>query len=165
MTVQGALIAENISDDDPYAWIGRVLTHFAIAEQAIGQLCLRLDLSISNGSLTSIAILRSRLRNSADRKCHSLERRIERWHAHRPLRHLLAHATVLCLTDGAGAKVLVTRHLPRDAQDVTPDKVWTLAERVELLRQATNDGRSINDHVRGLLADPVRLARLRSGEA
>jgi len=161
VTVQTAISSETISDDDPYAWIGRVLTNFAIAEQAIGNLCFVLDLPISNGSLTSIAELRNRLRQSADRKCHALEKRIDRWNANRPFRHLLAHATVSCLTDATGGEVVVTRHLPRDASDVTPDRMWTGDERRELLRQAANDGRSIHDHVAGLLADPTRLAKLR----
>jgi hypothetical protein len=161
VTAQTAIFSEEISDDDPYAWIGRVLTNFAIAEQAIGRLCLELDLPISNGSLTRIGELRDRLRQSPDRKCQALEKRIKRWSANRPFRHLLAHSTVSCLTDASGGNVVVTRHLPRDVSDVTPDRAWTSDERHELLRQATNDGRSINDHVKGLLADPGRLAKLR----
>ena len=161
MTAQTAIFSDELSDGDPYAWIGRVLTNFAIAEQAIGRLCLKLDLPISNGSLTKIGELRERLRQSPDRKCQALEKRIERWSSNRPLRHLLAHSTVSCLTDASGGNVVVTRHLPRDASDVTPDRAWTRDERQELLRQATNDGRSIHDHVKGLLADPTRLAKLR----
>ena len=57
--------------------------------------------------------------------------------------------------------MLITRHLPRDASDVTPDKVWTDAERAELLRQSANDSRSICDQIRNLLADPGALLRLR----
>jgi hypothetical protein len=150
------------TDGDPYAWIGRVLTSFAVAEQAIGELCLKLDLPISNGSLTSIGVLRERLRQASDRKCGALEKRIARWTANRPFRHLLAHATVTCLTAANGDPILVTRHLPLDADDVTPDRVWTAREMHELLRQAANDGRSIRDHANGLLADPQSLAKLRS---
>jgi hypothetical protein len=161
VTAQSAIFSEGISDDEPYAWIGRVLTNFAIAEQAIGRLCLELDFPISNGSLTKLAELRDRLRQSPDRKCQALEKRIERWTGNRPFRHLLAHSTVSCLTDAAGGNVVVTRHLPRDVHDVTPDRNWTRDERQELLRQAANDGRSIHDHVKGLLADSARLAKLR----
>ena len=160
MTVQAALTTEAISDGDHYAWIGRVLTNFALAEQAIGNLCFRLDLPVTNGSLTSIGELRVRLQRSPDRKCHALDKRIARWNANRPFRHLLAHATVRCLTDELGSQIVVTRHLPRDASDVTPDRAWTCEERRELLRQATSDGRSIHDHVAGLLADPLRLGML-----
>ena len=160
MTVQSEFLTETGSDDEAYVWIGRVLTNFAIAEQAIGQLCLRLDLPIANGTLSSLAELRSRLRASADRKCHALEKRIERWAANRPFRNLLAHCTIMCLTDRDQRLVIATRHLPRDKLDVTPDRLWTLEERSELLRQATNDGRSISDHINGLLCEPTKLAKL-----
>jgi hypothetical protein len=160
VTIQADILSERVSGDDPYAWIGRVLTNFAIAEQAIGSLCLKLGLPISNGSLSSIAELRKRLASSADAKCRALEKRIERWYSHRAFRHLLAHATVTCLTDTSGCAIVVTRHLPRDATDVTRDRIWTSEERGDLLRQAKADGRSIHDQVKALLADRARLAKL-----
>jgi hypothetical protein len=162
VTYEAKQLPGTISDGDPYTWIGRVLTNFAVAEQAIGELCLKLGLSISNGSLTSIGVLRERLRQAGDRKCGALEKRISRWTANRPFRHLLAHATVTCLTAANGDPILVTRHLPLAADDVTPDRMWTAQEMQELLRQAANDARSIRDHVNGLLADPLNLAKLRS---
>jgi len=161
MSAETPLTSEAISDLDPFAWVGRVLTNFAAAEQAIGILCSKLDLPINNGSLTSMAELRQRLRHSADRKCSALEKRIDRWNSNRPFRHLLAHATVQILRDASGGIVVVTRRLPLDASDVTTDRNWTGDERRELLRQATNDGRSIRDHVSGFLRDPVTLAKLR----
>lgn len=161
VTAQFTIVSEQASDSDPYVWIGKVLTNFAIAEQAIGSLCFKLNLSVSNGALTSLADLRKRLSETGERKCRMLDNRIERWNANRPYRHLLAHATISCLTDVSGKQVIVTRHLPRDSSDVTPDRTWTNEERRELLRQATSDGRSIHDHVKALLADPARLAKLR----
>jgi hypothetical protein len=161
VTVEADISLELVSADEPYAWIVRVLTNFAIAEQAIGALCLRLDLPICNGSLTSLVELRSRLTASSDRKCHALEKRIARWIANRPYRHLLAHGSIRRLTDETGVEFVVTHHLPLDASDVTPDRLWTSEERRELLRQATNDGRSIHDLVRNFLADPAILKKLR----
>lgn len=78
------------------------------------------------------------------------------------MRHLLAHATLHCLIDGTGREIVVTRHLPRDKDDVTPDRMWTPEEREELLRQATSDSRSISDQVRNILADPSGVTRLRA---
>jgi hypothetical protein len=156
-----AISVRGDSDLDVFAWIGRVLTNFAVAEQAIGSLCFKLDLPVSNGSLNSMADLRERLRKSADRRCVALEKRIERWNSNRPLRHLLAHATVTRLTDASGDLVAVTRRLLLEAPDVTPDRTWTSDQRRELLRQATNDGRSIRDLVSGILNDPATLAKLR----
>jgi hypothetical protein len=161
VTIQTEIETESFSECDVYAWIGRVLTNFASAEQAIGNLCVKIDLPISNGALSKLTELRKRLRLSEDRKCAALEKRIERWSNNRPYRHLLAHSTVRCLYDASGGEVVVTRHLPRDADDVTPDRTWTIGERGELLRQATNDSRSIRDHVKGLLADPSKLTKLR----
>ena len=145
----------------PHGWLGLVLDHFARGEQAIGQLSLALGLPISNGSLSSLNEILNRLQASGDRKAKALEKRITRWSANRPKRHLLAHATIFVLKDSEGQQVLVTRHLPRDANDVTPDRMWTVDERAELFRQASNDSRSICDHVRNILADPVLLNQLR----
>lgn len=76
-------------------------------------------------------------------------------------RHLLAHATLIVLYDADRQPVLVTRHLPRDKADVTPDRIWPVAEQRELLRQVSNNSRSICDLVRNLLADSAALARLK----
>jgi hypothetical protein len=78
------------------------------------------------------------------------------------MRHLLAHATHHCLIDSAGRDIVVTRTLPRDKDDATPDRMWSPEEREDLLRQATNDSRSIADQVRNILADPATLGRLRA---
>jgi hypothetical protein len=64
---------------DAYQWLAQVLTSFARAEQAIGQLCLKLDLPIKNGPLGSVNELRARLVKSEDRGCRNLEKRIDRW--------------------------------------------------------------------------------------
>lgn len=146
---------------DAYQWLAQVLTNFAKAEQAIGQLCLHLNLSIKNGPLGSVNELRARLLSSGDRRSSNLEKRINRWQMLRPVRHVLAHGTVQVLYDENHAPVLVTRHLPLDKDDVTPDRVWTHAERIELLRVATNDGRSINDQVRNLIGDKKWIEQLR----
>ena len=160
MTAQLEIVADRGSDDDAYAWVGRVLTNFAEGEQAVGELCVTLGLSIANGSLGSLKHLQEILKASGERKCAALERRIERWTDNRPFRHLLAHSKIFCLSDSGGSKVIVTRHLPRDKDDVTPDRLWTNEERQELLRQATNDGRSIRDLVRNILADSKLLTKL-----
>ena len=146
---------------DPHRWVGRVLEHHAKAEQALGQLSLALDLPISGGSLTSLEEIRRRLAAVGDKRCKALNQRVGRWMAHRPFRHLLAHATHTMLIDPDGGPALVTRHLPRDAKDVTPDRMWSESERRELLRQASNDGRSICDTIRNLLDDAAALHRLR----
>lgn len=148
---------------DPHFWLGLVLDHFARGEQALGHLSLALDLPITNGSLGSLNELRNRLRMTESRTAKALEKRISRWCKNRPFRHLLAHATVTSLFDATGQPIVVTRHLPRDATDVTPDRTWSIAEQKELLRQASNDGRSICDHVRNLLADAATLNKLRLG--
>ena len=142
-------------------WMSRVLEHFACAEQAIGRLCVALQLPITNGSLTSLGRLRERLAGAPEKRFRTLENRIARWDSHRPLRHLLAHASLTFAFSASGEPMLITRHLPRDASDVTPDKVWTDAERAELLRQAANDSRSICDQIRNLLGDPAALLQLR----
>lgn len=149
------------NDIEPHRWMGMVLDHFAQAEQALGRLSLALDLPISNGSLTSLEDLRRRLAAADERKSTLLEKRIVRWRDNRPYRHLLAHATLTTLYDADRQPVLVTRHLPRDKSDVTPDRIWPLAERRELLRQAMSDSRSICDLVRNLLADPAALTKLK----
>lgn len=162
MTAQ-SLVEPGIDQfSDPHAWIGLVLDHFARGEQAIGRLCVALDLSIANGSLGSLKQLRERLCASNDRRANALEKRIARWSENRPFRHLLAHATIMELQDDKGARLLVTRHLPRDRDDVTPDRLWTCEDQRELLRQASNDGRSISDTVRNILLDPALVAKLRS---
>ena len=145
---------------DAYQWLALVLTNFAKAEQAIGQLCLRLDLPIKNGPLGSVNELRARLVRSEDRRCLNLEKRIARWQALRSVRHVLAHATLRVLYDEQHNPVVVTRHLPLDKDDVTPDRVWTTEEQSEILRLATNDARSIHDQIRNLLVDAAVLARL-----
>lgn len=146
---------------DAYQWMAQVLTSFAKAEQAIGQLCLRLDLPIKNGPLGSVNELRARLARSENRCCRNLEKRIDRWQSLRPVRHVLAHGTLQILYDEDRCPVLVTRHLPLDKDDVTPDRVWAEIERIELLRMATNDGRSIHDQVWNLLADTKLIEQLR----
>ncbi len=150
------------ADLDPHRWMGLVLDHFARAEQALGNLTIALDLPITNGSLTSLTELRRRLAQSDSAKAKHLEKRIARWSDNRPFRHLLAHATVTTLFDANRMPVFVTRHLPRDRSDVTPDRVWSEDERRELLRQVSNDSRSICDKVRNLLSDPANLEKLRS---
>ncbi|WP_448501503.1 hypothetical protein [Sphingomonas sp.] len=144
-----------------HQWLAQVLVNFAKAEQAIGRLCVSLDLPIKNGPLGSVNELRERLKASDDRRCHMLEKRIARWQMLRPVRHVLAHATLQILFDEKRNPILVTRHLPLDRNDVTPDRVWTEAERAELLRLATNDGRSIHDQIRNLQTDAKLLAALR----
>lgn len=145
---------------DAFQWLAQVLTSFARAEQAIGQLCLRLDLPIKSGALGSVNELRKRLVRSEDRRCRNLEKRIDRWQTLRPVRHLLAHGTVQVLYDETRQPVYVTRHLPLERDDVTPDRVWTEAERLELLRVTTNDSRSIQDQVHNLLADAKLIEKL-----
>jgi hypothetical protein len=142
-------------------WLAQVLVNFAKAEQAIGQLCLRVDLPIKTGPLGSVNELRNRLSRTEDRRCRNLEKRIERWQSLRPIRHVLAHATVRVLFDESRNPFIVTRHLPRDANDITPDRVWLTAESSEILRVATNDGRSIHDQVRNLLDDKKVIEQLR----
>ena len=140
--------------------MGQVLEHFARAEQAIGRLAVAVGLPITNGSLSSLNELRNRLTSQNSRKFRALDNRIARWSQNRPFRHLLAHATITSLFDANGTPVIVTRHLPRDSLDVTPDRLWTLQDQSELLRQASNDSRSICDQVKNILADPKQLALL-----
>jgi hypothetical protein len=147
---------------EPHNWVGQVLDHFARGEQALGRLTIEIGLPITKGSLGSLAEVRRRLTVSGDKKANLLEQRIARWVKNRPLRHLLAHATITTLFDASGRMVLVTRHLPRDLTDVTPDRIWTFEEQKELLRQANNDSRSICDHVHGILEKPLLVAKLKS---
>jgi hypothetical protein len=150
---------------EPFNWLGCVLTHFANAERAIGQLCLTLDLPVEKGPLSSLQQLCTRLSRSSDKRCQTLLKRIERWRSFRPLRHLLAHATVMVLHDDTGKRVILTRHLPLDRFDVTPDRLWTDEECRELLRVATNDGRSISDQIRNLIRQPALLAELKKPDS
>ncbi|MCL4671894.1 MAG: hypothetical protein KJZ64_02945 [Sphingomonadaceae bacterium] len=163
MTAQVDVEASLDRQFEPHSWVGQVLDHFARGEQALGKLSIAIGLPISNGSLASLAEVRKRLNACGDRKALMLNKRIERWSANRPFRHLLAHATITILYDVRGEMVIGTRHLPRDSGDVTPDRIWTAAEQKELLRQASNDSRSISDHVQGILASPALIARLAAG--
>lgn len=142
-------------------WLAAVLVGFAKAEQAIGRLCVQLNLPIKNGPLGSVNDLRCRLSQSEDRRCRNLQNRIARWQSLRPVRHLLAHATLQILYDDKCRPVVVTRQLPLNENDVTPDRVWTEFERHDLLRIANNDGRSIHDQVNNLLADLEVMKKLR----
>lgn len=162
MTENLPIVAANPKGDQAEAliWLAQVLTNFAKAEQAIGQLCLRLDLPIKNGPLGSVNELRARLQASGDRRCRNLEKRIDRWQSLRPVRHLLAHGTVSVLYDETRIPIFVTRHLPLDKEDVTPDRVWTRVERSELLRITNNDGRSISDQVKNLQDDKKLIEKL-----
>jgi len=146
---------------EPFDWLGRVLAHFATAERTIGQLCIALDLPIEKGALSNLQQLCNRLARSSDKRCQALLKRIERWRSFRPLRHLLAHASVLVVHDNAGNRFILTRHLPLDRYDVTPDRLWTPEECKELLRVASNDGRSIADQVRNLTQNSTLMAELR----
>lgn len=146
---------------EPFDWLGRVLAHFATAERAIGQLCIALDLPIEKGPLSSLQQLCNRLASSKDKRCQALLKRIERWRALRPMRHLLAHASLLVVRDHAGNTFILTRHLPLDRYDVTPDRLWTQEECRELLRIANNDGRSIADQIRNLVQNSTAMGELR----
>ncbi len=145
---------------EPCDWLVRVLNHFATAERALGQLCVALDLPVEKGPLSSLQSLCSRLTRSGDKRCQTLRKRIERWRSLRPLRHLLAHASIMVMYDTAGNRFILTRHLPLDRYEVTPDKLWTEEECRELLRVAANDGRSIADQVRNLIQNVALLAEL-----
>lgn len=143
-----------------HLWLAQVLVSFAQAEQEIGHLCMRIGLPINAGPLGSIKPLLYRLSRSQDRRCANLVKRIERWQSLRPVRHVLAHATVRVLYDENRKPVIVTRHLPRDADDVTPDRVWQNQECTDILRIAASDGRSISDQVRNLMGDKAIIAQL-----
>lgn len=156
----GTLEVQQPAAIEPFDWLGRVLTQFAAGERAIGQLCIALDLPVEKGPLSSLQLLCVRLQRTSDKRCQALLKRIERWRSMRPLRHLLAHATVMVVHDGAGNRFLLTRHLPLDRYDVTPDRLWTEEECRELLRVSTNDGRSISDQIRNLLQNAPVMAEL-----
>lgn len=162
MSFLSVVEADSAVSPDPHGWLGQVLTSFAVAEQALGQLSLAVGLSVEKGSLGNLEALRGRIRTVNSTRLNALDNRIERWSRNRPIRHLLAHATISVLHDPAGREMIVTRHLPRDRDDVTPDRVWSPEERAEILRQARADGRSICDRVKTMLADPVLLAKLRA---
>jgi hypothetical protein len=146
---------------EPFDWLGRVLAHFATAERAIGQLCLALDLPVEKGPLSSLQSLCTRMERTNNKRCQTLLKRVERWRSLRPLRHLLAHASITVLHDAAGNRFILTRHLPLDRYDITPDRLWTEDECRELLRVANNDSRSIADQIRNLLADSALLSQLK----
>ncbi|MBU7580923.1 MAG: hypothetical protein KAF27_10715 [Porphyrobacter sp.] len=146
---------------EAFDWLGRVLTQFATGERAIGQFCLALDMPVEKGPLSSLQSVCHRLAHNPYKRCQALLRRIERWRSMRPLRHLLAHATVMVVHDSAGKRFILTRHLPLDRHDVTPDRLWTEDECRELLRVATNDGRSIADQVRNLMQSAAIMVALK----
>lgn len=148
--------------DEAYIWLAQTLTHFAEAEQALGKLALSLGFSIENGSLGSLEGLRERLRKSDSKACKQLDKRIARWLANRPYRHLLAHSTITLFLNEGGSSIVATRHLPRDEEDVTPDKVWSPVEREDLRKNVAMDGRSICDLTRNILSDPKLLDALRT---
>lgn len=147
--------------DEAYIWLAQTLAHFAEAEQALGRLAVALGFSIENGSLGSLAGLRERLRKHQSKTCKQLEKRIVRWLANRPHRHLLAHATITLLTGEDGTLFVNTRHLPRDESDVTPDRVWSPAEREDLRKNAAKDGRSICDLVRNIVSNGTLMNELK----
>lgn len=160
------MIYEKIETADIYQfnaheWVGQILDHFGRAEQAIGELCLELGLPITSGSLGSLKQLRTKLAASPSKRARTLERRIGRWQSNRPYRHLLAHARIEVLFNNKGEPVLATRHLPRDPEDVTRDKLWTADEQKELLKNCSNDGRSICDLVNNILTDKLVLTALK----
>ena len=163
MSEQPTFAAFEIQPDpvEPFDWLGRVLTQFAVAERAIGQLCIALDLPIDKGPLSSLQTLCNRLCRSSDKRCQTLLKRIERWRSFRPLRHLLAHASIMVVHDNAGNGFLLTRHLPLDRYDVTPDRLWTLDECQQLLKVASSDGRSITDQIRNLMQTPALMTALK----
>ena len=99
---------------DPLMWLALVVTSFAEAEQALGRLSIALGYKIENGSLGNLESVRKSLTRSEDKRCRKLDRSIERWLANRPIRNLLAHATVKQLSNAKGESFIVTRHLPRD---------------------------------------------------
>ncbi len=157
----GTSEVQQLAAIEPFDWLGRVLTQFALGERSIGQLCIALDLPVEKGPLSSLQTLCARLASQPDKRCQTLLRRIERWRSFRPLRHLLAHATVMVVHDAAGNRFVLTRHLPLDRYDVTPDRLWSDEECRELLRVATSDGRSITDQIRNLLTNTTVMEQLK----
>lgn len=144
-----------------HEWLGLVLTRFAQAEQSLGRLCIALELPVQNGPLTSLEQLQAMLARMDHPRCKALNNRIVRWKSLCPTRHLLAHATLHILTDEADRTIVITRHLPRDRNDVTPDRMWLPDEMAELLRQVTSDGRSVTDQVSNILSDKRLLVQLK----
>lgn len=168
MTIQQPIVATTsigssaLQRTDPLIWLALVVTSFAEAEQALGRLSIALGYKIENGSLGNLESVRKSLTRSEDKRCRNLDRRIERWLGNRPIRNLLAHATVKQLFNAKGESFIVTRHLPRDFADVTPDRVWSEGECEALLRDVRKDGQSIGHNVDNLLADKTRLAALKA---
>jgi hypothetical protein len=147
--------------NEALVWLASVLTRYAEAEQALGRLSVSMGLPTRNGSLESLEAIRMQLEAHEDRPCRLLAIRIQRWSANRPYRHLLAHGTLKVLADEDGRCVVAIRHLPKDARDVTPDRIWSDEERQALLHEVTRDSRSICDLVRNLLAESSLIAGLR----
>ncbi|MGB7373584.1 hypothetical protein [Pontixanthobacter sp.] len=147
---------------DPLVWLASVLTSFADAEQALGRLSVALGYRIEHGSLGNLQSVRDILSSSDDRRLRNFERRIARWLGNRPIRNLLAHATVKQVFDTSGQPFIVTRHLPRDSADVTPDRVWSENECEAFLRDVRKDSQSIRHHVSNLFANPARLSALKA---
>lgn len=119
-----------------------------------------MNLPIKNGLLSNLDEAIDRLNSSEERRCQNLAKRIVRWRSLRPVRHLLAHATVRVVYDEDHDPLVVTRHLPLQQNDVTPDRVWAEAERSELLRVVSSDGRSIADQVQNILKERALINRL-----
>lgn len=165
MSQEPSLLDVSPTDDiaEALQWLARVLTNFAKAEQAVGQLSSAMNLPIRKGLLGSLDEVIDRMESVEDRHCQNLSKRIVRWRSLRPVRHLLAHATLRVVYDESHEPLVVTRHLPLDQNDVTPDRVWTQAERIRLLRIVTSDGRSISDQVNNVLERKTLIARLRKG--
>lgn|GEM_PF-1510858 len=163
MSYEGPPLVVPQRDDAARAleWLARILTNFAKAEQAIGKLCFAMNLPIKNGLLEKLNEAINRLNATDERRCQNLAKRIVDWQSRKPERHLLAHATVRVVYDENYEPLVVTRHLPLEKGDVTPDRIWTESERSELLRLVTSDGRSIADQVQNILNEPVIVARLR----
>lgn len=147
--------------DEPLLWLANVLIRYASAEQALGTFCRTLDLPSKSGGLDRLAELLVLLAGQTDRECKMLGQRIERWRANRPYRHLLAHSTLRILKDENGQRLVATRHLPRDVNDVTHDRLLTDEERDALLAEVSKDSRSICDLTRNLRSDPALIARLK----
>lgn len=63
--------------------------------------------------------------------------------------------------DNMGNSFLLTRHLPLDRYDVTPDRLWTRDECQQLLKVASSDGRSITDQIRNLMQTPALMTALK----
>jgi hypothetical protein len=156
--IETARTAVTEPEQDALLWMPRVLTRYAEAEQALGRLSLHMGYPVTNGSLGHLGAVKTGLHAKGDRPSRALSGRIDRWLLNRPYRHLLAHATVRVLHDGHGARYVATRHLPRAADDVTPDRLWSDEDRRRLLHDITRDSRSICDQVRNLLDAPPRPA-------